>query len=1567
MSKQVQLFKKVVIIFLVIAWCQSYRASAQTKPAITYSTPQAYPINSQITPLAPVNTGGAVGTYGAVTQPFTVYNSNGLAINPVSGDIYITSSSGNSTYIYNSSGSLIFTQSGSAYSYSTPAGIAVNAAGTSFVANRGAGTLVETTSGNSITTIAGFSEPTSVAIDASGNIYVVDRNSAGGNGAGKVYKIAAGTNTPVPYITGLSYPWGVAVDGTGNLYISEPGFSNSVNTIFKVASGSTTPTTFVSSGISSPRNMVIDGAGNIFEADAGSGRVNLISPAGTVTNLLTGLDSPVGIALDASGNLYITGYNFGEVYKSVASGYTISGTLPAGLFFDKYSGAITGTPTALQAATNYTVTATNGGGSSSFVVSIAIVPAAPIITVSGSPGCGSGSVTLTASGGSPTGGTYNWYNSASGSSVATGITYKPIVSGTYYLSYTSGGLTSPKASAAVTINPVVSSPFAGAMVAYPFSGNTNDITGNNNNGIATGSPVLTTDRYGMANTAYSFNGSSQYISSTYAIYNPNTFTISLWFNTTTAGGKLIGFGSSQTGISGSYDRHIYMSNSGQIYYGIYQNYAVLVINTTASYNDGNWHHVIVTQGAAGSSLYVDGALQASNSSMTTGQGMSGYWRIGYDNLNNWVNPPSNYYFTGKLDDIAIYNRVLSSSEIAASNDVNLIGSNGPVCVSDAVTLTAPPIAGATYSWTDGTTTVTGNPATFASASAGNYTLTVTTGSGSCYSTATITPGSGQTYTWTGAAGNTDPANAVNWSFTTTGSVGQSPLFNGTENFIIPSGLSFYPALTANESMFNLTIANGASLNLNGFTLATACNIFNSSGGQLLYGNNNSSGITWNGTVASQNYFGSTTAGTGQTGNMLINNPTPGTVNISSGDLDVYNTITIAAGNLAVASSPVALTLKSTAANTASVAALPAGSSISGNVSVERYLSGGAGHRGYRLISSPVYASTVNSVNVYSINYLQNNILLSGSSGGGFDKVGNPTIFLFREDKVPSNVSFTSGNFWGVSAINNTPAYNYYLNGGSTAYNLPVGGGYMMFFRGDRSAASIATETVSSYVPVAVAVKASGTLNQGQVVARNWYTPSSSYLAYSGSGTGTNTNYPVRGFNLVGNPYASSIDWNTYNTSSTTTGIYVSNISATVYELNELTYNYDTYQAGSHIATNNGSNIIASGQGFFVLANNTNPQVIFNESAKTGSQNTGTSLFMSVKNKMASLNNTPVFSHLRLQLAMDSINRDDIYIGFDPNAQTEYVFDEDAQYKQGNGRVSLASISSDNINLAINKEPWPHVKEMVIPLSVNAVTDGTYQLKLTEFTGIPPLYEFWLKDAYKKDSLDISHNTSYAFAILKSDTSSFGNHRFSLVIKENPALHIRLLSFTAIKATGGTTAQIAWTTENEYDYTSFTLQRSTDGGASFTALGDVYSNSSGKYSYTDGSPLKPQDLYRLKITDLDGTITYSNIVTVMYANTGTLANSGIFIYPNPATSMVNLTVVQPLTAGTTNGVSANTATTNAMFGIKVVSSNGLLIKSSTSSSQSWKMDVSALIPGTYVIQVINNNTNSLVGQGAFVKL
>ena len=480
------------------------------------------------------------------------------------------------------------------------------------------------------------------------------------------------------------------------------------------------------------------------------------------------------------------------------TGYSVSPALPAGLSLSTTTGAISGTATVAAAAANYTVTATTASGCTGMAaVNITVNPSAPSIVVSGSPDCGSGSVTFTASGGSPSGGVYNWYGTPTGSIMATGTTFSPITSGTYYAAYVSGGTTSTKTSATAVINPVVSSPYSGAAFSYSFSGNTNDVSGNLNNGLATGSPALAADRYGAASSAYSVNGSSQYISTTAAaVTSPTVFSISLWFNTTTAGGKLIGFGSNQTGASTTYDRHLYMSSSGQLYFGIY-NGSFSTINTTASYNDGNWHHVVVTQGGGGvgTSLYVDGLMQASNTTLVPTVNYTGYWRIGYDALNTSLYPTAspNPYFTGTLDDIAVYNRVLTNGEISSSNNLNQIGALATVCAGSPITFNAPTIAGATYSWHDsGSGSQTGQNPTFPSAVAGNYTLTVTGGPGGCSATATITP-------------TVNPLPVISYATPQTYIIGTaitslSPASTGAA----PTGYSVSPALPAGLSLNTTT-------------------------------------------------------------------------------------------------------------------------------------------------------------------------------------------------------------------------------------------------------------------------------------------------------------------------------------------------------------------------------------------------------------------------------------------------------------------------------------------------------------------------------------------------------------------------------------------------------------------------------------------------------------------------------------------------------------------------------------------------------------------------------------------
>lgn len=188
-----------------------------------------------------------------------------------------------------------------------------------------------------------------------------------------------------------------------------------------------------------------------------------------------------------------------------------------------------------------------------------------------------------------------------------------------------------------------------------------DSSGSSNTGTKQGS--ITMGVTGQLLTAATLDGSTGYVSTTNTFVNPSIFTVAIWFKTTTTvGGKLIGFGNTQTGSSGNYDRHLYMTDTGTIYFGVYPG-SVKTVNSTTTYNDGNWHHAVGTLSASGLQLYMDGALIATDATTTTAQNYTGYVRIGYDNTAGWINTPTSYFFNGTLDDAAVWTRQLSATEI----------------------------------------------------------------------------------------------------------------------------------------------------------------------------------------------------------------------------------------------------------------------------------------------------------------------------------------------------------------------------------------------------------------------------------------------------------------------------------------------------------------------------------------------------------------------------------------------------------------------------------------------------------------------------------------------------------------------------------------------------------------------------------------------------------------------------------------------------------------------------------------------------------------------------------------
>jgi hypothetical protein len=216
--------------------------------------------------------------------------------------------------------------------------------------------------------------------------------------------------------------------------------------------------------------------------------------------------------------------------------------------------------------------------------------------------------------------------------------------------------------------PTVDSLKLGLIAYYPFNGNTNDETGNGHTGTAYNA-LLTTDRYGMENSAYYFNGFSSAIAvqDKQDLRLANTdFSLSAWvkieaynpsYGSLILSKRLPGYNNGwNLGIAGyAYSRPgilTYGPGGGSI-----NAYGNKIVNLS------QWHMVtgVYKPTTQQFSIYIDGALDVVNNNIVTpNQFISSVLYIGRDDPSS---PTNGYFFQGTLDGIRVYNRALTSSQI----------------------------------------------------------------------------------------------------------------------------------------------------------------------------------------------------------------------------------------------------------------------------------------------------------------------------------------------------------------------------------------------------------------------------------------------------------------------------------------------------------------------------------------------------------------------------------------------------------------------------------------------------------------------------------------------------------------------------------------------------------------------------------------------------------------------------------------------------------------------------------------------------------------------------------------
>ena len=246
-----------------------------------------------------------------------------------------------------------------------------------------------------------------------------------------------------------------------------------------------------------------------------------------------------------------------------------------------------------------------------------------------------------------------------------------------------------------------------------------------------------------SDTASSFNGTNTgWLRSNNLLFGPDTFSEEVWFKTTsTAGGKIAGYGDATTGDSSHYDRHLYMDTSGRVNFGVNPLTGRSIISSVTGLNNGQWHQAVATLGSGGQALFIDGKPAASKTTVTTGEHYGGYWRVGGDAT--WSGAK---YFTGSIDDFSVYPTALSSAQVAnhwAASGRGTLQNVPPTAsfTSTATNLSATLDASSStdsdgtissYAWDFGdTTSGTGKSTTHDYTAAGTYPvkLTVTDNSG----------------------------------------------------------------------------------------------------------------------------------------------------------------------------------------------------------------------------------------------------------------------------------------------------------------------------------------------------------------------------------------------------------------------------------------------------------------------------------------------------------------------------------------------------------------------------------------------------------------------------------------------------------------------------------------------------------------------------------------------------------------------------------------------------------------------------------------------------------------------
>ena len=541
-----------------------------------------------------------------------------------------------------------------------------------------------------------------------------------------------------------------------------------------------------------------------------------------------------------------------------------------------------------------------------------------------------------------------------------------------------------------------------------------------------------------------------------------------------------------------------------------------------------------------------------------------------------------------------------------------------------------------------------------------------------------------------------------------------------------------------------------------------------------------------------------------------------------------------------------LTLESTEFGDASLGQLHRGiSDVSGDVNVRVFIFGGI--RSNRLLSSPINysASTDNA-----FKQLKKSIPITGPGGvhNGFDQGGDGqpyanTLNVWKEATPAGQTGFVP-----IPTIHQS---------------LPAGTGFYAFFRGKQGGTYEANKSKLNRpydIPENVVVTYSGPINK-------YDDPTPVSITNS-----------TDGYNLIGNPYPSVIDFRKIHNSDLSDQLILIKPDGTQLSYTNLT-------GPNNIGA---TPFIQPGQAFFIRAKNAST-FSFSESVKPSEvEYLELANLPRAKMKMSvepstireSTDNVKLIK-VALQNEQDT---DETSIAFSRDWSATYDVN-DVVYFSGS-TVSLSTFSIDNQQMAINLMPsLDEVKE--VRLNVNSTVTSNLKLTLSELRNVLG-YRILLKDSNFPDTLfNMGVTRSYLFSIDRANPASYGSKRLSLLFEPEPIAPPDV--FTARKAKDKVV--INWASKFSNSISSFDIEVSQN-QRTFKSLGLVKNaggmNGGYDYSFIDKKPDLGVSYYRLKQINLNGTISYSETKSVDFSQVDTdLSREEIVAYPNPTTDKISV--------------------------------------------------------------------------------